>query len=70
MSKSRLQVAFDAGPLITACKFETGGKLVVDYLLSGCYILIAASVNKEVAMVGARYPDGVVAGQRIDRRLI
>lgn len=70
MTKSKIQVVFDAGPLITACKFETGGKLVVDHLLSGCYILIAASVNEEVAVVGARYPDGVAVGQRIAKGLI
>lgn len=70
MTKPKIQVAFDAGPLITACKFETGGKLVLDHLLSGCYILITASVNEEVAVVGARYPDGVAAGQRIAKGLI
>ncbi len=65
MTKSRIQGVFDAGPLITACKFESGGKLVVDHLLSGCSIIIAASVEEEVAVLGAGYPDGVVAGQRI-----
>jgi hypothetical protein len=60
-----LTVVFDAGPLITACKFESGGKLVVDHLLSGCRIVIAPSVEEEVAVLGAGYPDGVVAGERI-----
>ena len=60
-----LTVVFDAGPLITACKFETQGKPVIDYLLSGCHILIAPSVEEEVAVLGAGYPDGVVAGERI-----
>jgi hypothetical protein len=58
-------VVFDAGPLITACKFEAQGKLVIDHLLSGCYIVIAPSVEEEVAVLGAGYPDGVVAGERI-----
>lgn len=60
-----LTVVFDAGPLITACKFETLGKLVIDHLLSGCRIAIAPSVEEEVAVLGASYPDGVVAGERI-----
>jgi len=60
-----LKVVFDAGPLITACKFESHGKLVIDYLLPTCRILITSSVEEEVAVLGARYPDGVVAGKRI-----
>jgi predicted nucleic acid-binding protein len=55
---------FDAGPLITACKFESQGKLVIDHLLSGCHIAIAPRVE-EVAVLGAGYPDGVAAGERI-----
>jgi len=65
-----LTVVFDAGSLITACKFESQGKLVVDYLLSGCNIVIAPSVEEEVAVRGAGYPDGVVAGERIAQGLI
>ena len=61
----KLTAVFDAGPLITACKFETQGKLVIDHLLSGCHIVIAPSVEEEVAVLGAGYPDGVVAGERI-----
>ena len=61
-----LTVVLDAGPLIAACKFETQGRLVVDHLLlSGCRIVIAPSVEEEVAVLGAGYPDGVVAGERI-----
>jgi predicted nucleic acid-binding protein len=56
---------FDAGPLITACKFESQGKLAIDHLLSGCCIVIAPRVEEEVAVLGADYPDGVVAGERI-----
>jgi hypothetical protein len=58
-------VFFDAGPIITACKFESLGKLVVDHLLSGCCIMVATSVEEEVAVLGAGYPDGAVAGERI-----
>jgi len=65
-----LTLVFDAGPLITACKFETPGKLVIDHLLSGCRIAIAPSVEEEVAILGASYPDGVVAGERIARGAI
>lgn len=62
-----LTVVFDAGPLITACKFEIHGRPVIDHLLSGCHIVIAPSVEEEVAVMGASYPDGVVAGERITR---
>ena len=65
-----LTVVFDAGPLITACKFESRGKLVVDHLLSGCHIVIAPSVEEEVAVLGASYPDGVVAGARIAQEVM
>jgi predicted nucleic acid-binding protein len=65
-----LTAVFDAGPLITVCKFKSQGKLVVDYLLSGCHIVIASSVEEEVAVRGAGYPDGVAAGERIARGVI
>jgi predicted nucleic acid-binding protein len=65
-----LTVVFDAGPLITACKFESRRKLVIDYLLSGCRIMIAPRVEEEVAVLGAGYPDGVVAGERIAQGII
>lgn len=65
-----LTVVFDAGPLITACKIEVQGKPVVDYLLSGSCIVVAPSVEQEVAVLGARYPDGVVAGERVAEGLI
>jgi predicted nucleic acid-binding protein len=60
-----LTVVFDAGPLITACKFKTQGKLVVDHLLDECRIIIPPAVEEEVAVLGARYPDGMAAGERI-----
>jgi len=60
-----LTVVFDAGPLITACKFEVEGKPVIDHVLSGCHIVIAPRVEEEVAVLGAGYPNGVVAGEGI-----
>lgn len=60
-----MNVVFDAGPLITACKFEVEKKLVIDHLLTDCRVLIPPSVEEEVAIMGAIYPDGVAAGERI-----
>src|SRR5919106_5713043 len=64
---SVLTVVFDAAPLITACKFEVQGVPVIDHLLPECRIVIAPRVEEEVAILGASYPDGVVAGERIAR---
>ena len=61
-----MKVVFDSGPLITACKFEVEQKLVIDYLLTYCSILIASSVEEEVAVLGSNYSDGVAAGERIE----
>lgn len=58
-------VIFDAGPLITACKFMVQGNLVVDYLSPKCQIIIPSAVEEEVAILGASYPDGIAAGERI-----
>jgi predicted nucleic acid-binding protein len=60
-------VVFDAGPLITACRFAVEGRLIVDYIAQACYILIAPSVEEEVAVRGAGYPNGLAAGERIVR---
>jgi predicted nucleic acid-binding protein len=65
-----LTVVFDASPLITACKFESQGKLVIDHLLPECCIMISSSVEEEVAVLGAGYPDGVAAGERIVQGVI
>jgi predicted nucleic acid-binding protein len=62
-----VNVIFDAGPLITACKFKTQGKLVIDHLTNKCQIIIPPSVEEEVAILGANYADGIVAGERIAR---
>jgi predicted nucleic acid-binding protein len=39
--------------------------LVIDRVLLRCRVVIAPSVEEEVAVLGAGYPDGVVAGERI-----
>lgn len=62
-----ITVIFDASPLITACKFKVKGKLVIDHLLPGCQVVIAPSVEEEVAILGAQHPDGAAAGERIAR---
>jgi hypothetical protein len=58
---------FDAGPLITICKFNVAGRLVVDHILDHCEVTIAASVRDEVVIAGNRYPDAQAARQRIDK---
>ncbi len=60
------KLIFDAGPLITACKFDVAGRLIVDYILDHCQIIIATSVRDEVVITGAQYPDAQAAQQRID----
>lgn len=57
---------FDAGPLITVCKFSVAGKLIIDHLLNRCQIMIAASVRDEVVLAGQGYADANAARQRID----
>ncbi len=65
-----MKVVFDAGPLITACKFEVAGSPVVDHLAAFCEIMIAPRVEEEVAILGARYVDGLIAGERIAKGVI
>ncbi len=60
------KLIFDAGPLITVCKFSAAGQLVIDHLLNHCRISIATSVRDEVVVAGKRYPDAQVAQKRID----
>jgi len=64
------RLIFDAGPLITACKFSVAGRLVIDHILDHCPLAVAASVRDEVVLAGARYPDAHVAQQRIEREQI
>jgi hypothetical protein len=61
-----LKRIFDAGPLITACKFGVAGKLVIDYILDHCRIMIAESVRNEVIVAGARFTDAKAAKDRIE----
>lgn len=58
-------IVFDAGPLITSCKFEVDGQLVIDYILSGNQINIAETVRDEVVVAGSRFKDAREAGKRI-----
>ncbi len=56
---------FDAGPLITACRFAVQGRLVLDHLLDECQIAIPPSVQTEVMVAGRRFPDAQEAQQRV-----
>jgi predicted nucleic acid-binding protein len=58
---------FDAGPLITTCKFAAADRLVIDHILERCSIAIAASVYREVVVAGKSYPDANAARQRIEQ---
>jgi len=60
----------DAGPLITACRFNAAGQVVIDHLLEVCRITIASSVRDEVVVAGKRYPDARIAQQRIEESSI
>ena len=64
------RLIFDAGPLITSCKFSVAGRLVIDHILDHCPLAVAASVRDEVVLAGARYPDAHAAEQRIEREQI
>ena len=55
------KLIFDAGPLITACRFVAAGQIVIDHLLAACDITIASSVRDEVVVAGKRYPDAKIA---------
>lgn len=62
-----MKVVFESGPLITACKYFTEHRPVIDIILGSCEILIAPSVKKEVIDEGKAYPDGIVAGERLSQ---
>lgn len=61
------KLIFDAGPLITACRFSAHNQPVIDHVLRYCQVAIAASVRDEVTIAGARYPDARIAQQRIEQ---
>lgn len=66
MSDSILTTVFDTSPLITGCKFEVGGKPIIDHILSvGCRIIVPSSVQTEVTAELRRYPDAKIAAERI-----
>jgi predicted nucleic acid-binding protein len=56
---------FDAGPLITSCKFTVRGRLIIDYLLGHCQIVVPRAIQREVILVGERYTDALEAKRRI-----
>ena len=58
---------FDAGPLITSCKFSAKDRPIIDHILSCSRVAIATSVRDEVVIAGARYPDARTAQQRIEQ---
>lgn len=64
------QYVFDAGPLITSCKFHVKDRAVIDLFLDVCDIVIAPSVKNEVVIAGARYTDAKVAKDRLDDQKI
>jgi hypothetical protein len=61
------KLIFDAGPLITSCKFNAASRLVIDYLLDYSEIVVAESVRDEVVIAGARYTDAQAAQQRLEQ---
>lgn len=61
----KVRVIFEAGPLITSCKFQVGERPIVDSVLDFCEVIISPLVKREVIDEGFRYPDAVLAGQRV-----
>lgn len=61
----KITVIFEAGPLITSCRFHLGERPIIDIVLEFCEIIITPSVKREVIDEGFRYPDAVLAGKRI-----
>jgi hypothetical protein len=52
--------------LITACKFQAEGQLIIDHVLACRQIVIPAAVHSEVVIAGARFPDAQEARRRAD----
>jgi hypothetical protein len=65
--ENMLQFIFDAGPLITSCKFSVRGRLVLDFVLDGCSVTIPSAVCDEVMRAPARFEDAREAKQRVDK---
>lgn len=58
---------FEAGPLISACKYTVQDRPVIEVLTSLLPITIPAAVYQEVVMAGSRYPDAAVARQQVEK---
>jgi predicted nucleic acid-binding protein len=61
----KAEYIFDAGPLITVCRFTVRRRLVIDHLLVHCQIVVPQAVQREVIVVGERYTDAQEAKRRI-----
>lgn len=59
------KLIFDAGPLITTCKFVVNKRFVIDHILDASEIVIAESVHDEVVIAGAHYADAQAAKERV-----
>ncbi|MBC8447418.1 MAG: hypothetical protein H8D78_06685 [Chloroflexi bacterium] len=62
---STQEYIFDAGPLITGCKFAVREQLVIDHLLKHCRIVVPRAAQQEVVIAGRRHADALQAEQRI-----
>ena len=61
-----MKVVFDAGPLITSCKFTVRGRLILDFVLDGGFVAIPTAVYDEVMRAPMRFADAREARQRVD----
>ena len=50
--KRKLPTLFDSGALITSAKFRVRGKLIIDYLVDGCRIILSPEVKHETIDMG------------------
>jgi rRNA-processing protein FCF1 len=66
----RLMTIFDTAPLITCYKFEVDGQPIVDHILPHCHIIIPSAVRQELVAEQGRYPDAVIAADRVSRGTI
>ena len=61
----KIRVIFEAGPLITSCRFQVRERPLIDFVSDFCEVIITPSVKREVIDEGFRYPDALLAGQRV-----
>ena len=52
----KIRVIFEAGPLITSCRFQVGERPIIDFVLDFCEVIITPSVKRDVIEKGFRYP--------------